>query len=171
MNEYAARWEFNSPVYMGTVALVETLELPRKAKEAFLALKEEWGHPPWTQKVFPYFYSAFFARAILGVVLAGALLVIGRRVRLLDASVFASLAALLLLSPTLHPWYLLWVLPFAALRREPAFLFLSFVIPISYALLYPLPGVPPALILLAEYVPFFVLLLRTTLAGRSGAPA
>jgi hypothetical protein len=172
MNEYAARWEFNSPIYLGTVALVETLELPRKAKDAFLALKEEWGHPPWTQEVFPYFYSAFFARAILGVLLVSAILLIGWRVRLPEASVFASLAALLLLSPTLHPWYLLWVLPFAAMRREPAFLFLSFAVPISYALFYPLPGVPPGLILLAEYVPFLALLLRTTLGTRRGeAPA
>jgi hypothetical protein len=142
---------------------MEGSELPRKAKVAFLALKEEWGHPEWTQEVFPYFYSAFFARALLGLLLAAALLVIGRRVRESEAAVFASLAALLLLSPTLHPWYLLWVLPFAARQREPAFLFLSFAVPVSYALLYPLPGVSPPLILAAEYLPFFALLLWTLL--------
>lgn len=170
MNEYASRWEFNSPIYLGTVRLVDTLELPRKAKDAFIALKEEWGHPPWTQGIFPYFYTAFFARAILAAFLVVALFVIGRRVRVLEASVFASLAALLLLSPTLYPWYLLWVLPFAGMRREPAFLFLSFAVPVSYGLLYPLPGVPPGVILLAEYVPFFALLLWTMSGRGFGGP-
>jgi hypothetical protein len=165
MRDYAERWEFNSPVYMGAFALMESSELPRRAKDAFLALKEEWNHPAWTQGVFPYFYAAFFARALLGLLLAAALLVIGRRRTDLRASVFAGLAALLLLSPTLHPWYLLWVLPFAAMRREPAFLYLSFVVPVAYALLYPLPGVPPGLVYAFEFLPVAVL-LALTLARR-----
>lgn len=171
MGEYAERWEFNSPVYAGAFGLMESSELPRKAKDAFIALKEEWGHPEWTQEVFPYFYSAFFARAILGLLLAAALLVIGRRVRDPEAAVFASLAALLLLSPTLHPWYLLWVLPFAARQREPAFLFLSFAVPVSYALLYPLPGVSPGLVYALEFLPFAALLAWTVLGRRGKLPA
>ena len=165
MRDYAERWEFNSPVYIGAFALMESSDLPRKAKDAFLALKEEWNHPEWTQEVFPYFYSAFFARALLGLLLAAALLVIRRRPLGLSTSVFASLAALLLLSPTLHPWYLLWVLPFAARRREPAFLYLSFLAPVSYALLYPLPGFSRGLVFVLEFLPFTVLLVWT-LAGR-----
>ena len=161
MRDYAERWEFNSPVYMGAFALMERSELPRKAKDAFLALKEAWNHPEWTQGVFPYFYSAFFARALLGLLLAAALIVIGRRVAELSASVFASLVALLLLSPTLHPWYLLWILPFAALRREPAFLYLSFAVPVSYALLYPLSGVSRGIVYAIEFLPFAVLLVMT----------
>ena len=171
MGEYAERWEFNSPAYAGAVGLMEGSELPRKAKEAFIALKEEWGHPAWTQKIFPYFYPAFFARAILGLLLVAALLAIARRVRDLEAAVFASLAALLLLSPTLHPWYLLWVLPFAARRREPAFLFLSFAVPLSYALLYPPPGVSPGLVYALEFLPFAALLARTVLGRRGKLPA
>jgi hypothetical protein len=165
MRDYAERWEFNSPVYMGAFALMERTELPRKAKSAFLSLKEEWNHPAWTQGVFPYFYSAFFARALLSLLLAAALLVIGRRARDLRASVFASLAALLLLSPTLQPWYLLWVLPFAALRREPAFLYLSFAVPVSYALLSPLSGLSRGVVFTVEFLPFAVLLVLT-LVGR-----
>src|SRR5262249_60333519 len=113
--------------------------------------------------------SAFLARALLAVLLAAILLGIGLRVGALQAAVFASLAALLLLSPTLYPWYLLWVLPFAASRREPAFLYLSFAIPLSYALLYPLPGASTGLVLACEYIPFLALLLLT--ARRSaGSP-
>jgi len=100
------------------------------------------------------------------VVLAALLVLIAWRVRGLEESVFASLAVMLLLSPTLHPWYLLWVLPFAAKGREPAFLYLSFCVPLSYALLYPIGSVRPPLILAFEYVPFGILLGRSLWLSR-----
>jgi len=168
MDQYATRWDFNSPLYSSAVGLMDTLQIPERAKEAFLGLKNGWGHPGWMQAVFPYFYSAFFARALLGLVLASLLIGIGVRVRRDDRAVFASLAALLILAPTLYPWYLLWVLPFAAKLRDSAFLYLSFSIPLSYALLYPLPGVSSGLILAAEYLPFAALLLIPLL--RPSAP-
>ena len=86
-------------------------------------------------------------------------MIIGWRVRRLESAVFASLSALLLLSPTLYPWYLLWILPFAAKRQNAAFLYLSFAIPLSYALLFPPPGIPAGFVLAAEYVPFAILLV------------
>ena len=159
LGEYATRWDFNSPLYAGAVGLMDTLRLPDRAKEVFLGWKEWWGHPAWTQTIFPLFYSAFFARALLGLLLAAVLVGIGWRVRRVEAAVFASLAALLLFSPTLYPWYLLWILPLAAKLRNAAFLYLSFSIPLSYALLYPLPGVSPGLVLAAEFLPFAALLL------------
>ncbi|HKA36832.1 MAG TPA: hypothetical protein VKH43_08430 [Thermoanaerobaculia bacterium] len=159
MRQYATRWSFNSPLYAGAVGVMEGLHVPERAKAVFLGLKERLHHPAWTSRVFPFFYSAFFARMFLASLLAAALIVIGWRVRTVDSAVFASLAALLLLSPTLYPWYLLWILPFAAKGRNPAFLYLSFAVPLSYALAFPLPGVPAGLVLAAEYVPFAVLLL------------
>jgi hypothetical protein len=161
LGQYAMRWDFNSPLYMTAVAFMDSTGIPEKAKAIFLDWKERWGHPAWTLGVFPYFYSAFFARVLLGLVLVVFLWAIGWRVRRLETAVFGSLAALLLLSPTLYPWYLLWVLPFAARKREPAFLYLAAAIPLSYGLLYPMPGVSPGLLLACEYIPFGVLLLWT----------
>jgi hypothetical protein len=166
--QYATRWSFNSPLYAGLVGAVDSVRLPQRAKDAFLELKDLLHHPGWASRVFPYFYSAFFARMLLAVLLAGTLIVIGWRVRLLESAVFASLAALLLFSPTLYPWYLLWILPFAAKRRDPAFLFLSFSIPLSYALLDPMPGLSRGVIQACEYLPFALLLLVALL--RSEAP-
>jgi hypothetical protein len=169
--QFATRWDFNSVLYPAGVRVMAATKLPERAKSAFIGWKERWHDPAWTQKVFPFFYPEFFARALLAALLAAALVLIGWRVRDLESAVFASLATLLLLSPTLHPWYLLWVLPFAAKRREPAFLFLSFAIPLAYALLYPLPGVKPGLLLGLEYVPFALLLARTlVLARRATSP-
>lgn len=54
--------------------------------------------------------------------------------RRLDAeqALFWILGAGLLLSPTLHPWYVLWVLPFAALRRNRAWVLLSGLAFVTY---------------------------------------
>ena len=43
------------------------------------------------------------------------------------------LGGVLLLSPTLHPWYLLWVLPWAALLASPGWLLLGATILLTYA--------------------------------------
>lgn len=43
------------------------------------------------------------------------------------------LGAGLLLSPTVHPWYVLWILPFAALRRSGPWLFLCGLVFLGYA--------------------------------------
>src|SRR4029450_10410746 len=75
-----------------------------------------------------------------------------------EVAVFASIAALLLASPTLHPWYLLWVLPFAAKRREPAFLYLATAAPLGDALPHPTPGWSPPVTRAVEYAPFAALL-------------
>lgn len=161
---YASRWEFNSILYPAAVRVVRSGDLPARAKAAFLDWKQRHGHPAWTQAVFPYFYDGLFARAALALFLVAILLAIGLRAREPLTAVFASLGALLLFSPTLHPWYLLWTLPFAALRREPAFLYLSFAAPLAYGLLYPAAAPSPAAILAIEYVPF-VLLLGWTIGG------
>jgi Glycosyltransferase family 87 len=171
LSEYATRWSFNSVVYAGTLAAVEATELPERSKGLFLQIKEGLGHPAWTQEVFPYFYAAFFARALLGIVLAILLLGINRRFREgpAETPVFASLAALTLLAPTLHPWYLLWLLPFAARARQAAFLWLASAAPLAYALLYPIPWLPAPLVYGIEFGPFAVLLAAAF--RRRGLPA
>jgi alpha-1,6-mannosyltransferase len=156
---YAERWEFNAPIYSGLVAVLDAGGVPAAAKGFYMDLKARLGHPGWTQSLFPFFYAGFFARVLLAITLAVALLVVGARVRDTETAVFASLALLLLCSPTLHPWYLLWVLPFAARRREPGFLYLASVAPLSYALLYPVAWLPAPAVYTIEYAPFVVLVL------------
>ena len=158
LGPYATRWEFNSVLYPAVFTSVDRLDLPRRAKSAYTRWKDKREHRPWMQKIYPYFYTAFFARALIGIVLGVVLLIIGVKVQDIELAVFASVAALLLASPTLHPWYLLWILPFAAKRREPAFLFLCTVAPLAYGLIHPLAGWTPPAIRLVEYGPFVVLL-------------
>jgi hypothetical protein len=157
--DYASRWEFNAALYPGLVGFFEHGDLAGHAKAAFLGLKAWLGHPAWTQALFPFFYAGFFARAALAAALLVVLVAVSWRVRDTELAVFLSLGALLLASPTLEPWYLLWILPFAARLRAPAFLYLSFTVPVSYALLYPVPWLPPVAVYAIEYVPFGALLL------------
>ncbi|MGH9399274.1 MAG: hypothetical protein ACRD00_02825 [Thermoanaerobaculia bacterium] len=167
LGNYATRWDFNSVIYRGTVAGVEALDLPERARQLFVVLEEKLGHPAWAQKVFPFFYPAFFARVLLGLILFAVLLLIDRRRRTggAEPAVLPSLAALTLLSPTLHPWYVLWVLPLAARAKDPAFLYLAGAVPLSYALLYPTPGLPAPLVLTVEFAPFALLLAITLRRG------
>jgi hypothetical protein len=158
LGAYATRWEFNSFLYPAVAGAVDSTHLPATAKAAYMRWKDVRPQRPWMQRVFPYFYTAFFARVVLALLLAVALVVIAVQVREMEAALFASLGAFFIASTTVHPWYVLWILPFAAKKREPAFLYLSFAVPLSYALLYPLGGWTPAAIRIAEYVPFTILL-------------
>ena len=167
--DYSTRWEFNSLGYPALSGVFERLNLPELSKNGFSNLKAWLGDPGWMEALFPFFYAGFFARAALAILLCVVLIVVGVRVRQTETAVFASLAALLLASPTLHPWYLLWVLPLAARKREPAFLYLSFTVPVSYALLYPVRWIPEGLVAFVEYGPFLVLLARTLLRAAASA--
>ena len=167
LGAYATRWEFNSVLYPAAAGSIDAARLPARTKASYIRWKDrQEPQRPWMQRVFPYFYTAFFARVVLLLVLTIVLLGIAVKVVETEAAVFASLGAFLLFSPTLHPWYLLWVLPFAAKRREPAFFYLSCAVPLSYGLLDPIPGWTPIAIRLLEYVPFALLLGRTLWPGR-----
>ena len=73
------------------------------------------------------------------------------------------LGAHLLLSPTVHPWYLLWVLPFLALRANLAWMAFSWLVLLAYHVLgdYRATGVwqESGWIRLVEYSPVYLLLL------------
>jgi alpha-1,2-mannosyltransferase len=71
---------------------------------------------------------AIVAAAWLAVVAASA------RASALRAT-YVAVGAFLCLSPTLHPWYVTWIVPFLAFERSLAFRWLSAVAPLSYVLL------------------------------------
>jgi hypothetical protein len=91
---------------------------------------------------------------------------------------FLTLGAILLLTPTVHPWYLLWVAPLLAVYPHPAWLFLQASVALSYHASYlASPGEPWQEVLwvkLLEYGPFFGLLgpnlLEWALDGSRKAP-
>lgn len=85
---------------------------------------------------------------------------------------FVMIGAFLVLTPTLHPWYLTWIVPFLAVYRSRAWFFLVAVAPLLY---WPLPGwreraewVEPVWLWPAVAVPFLLLLALEAPALRRG---
>jgi alpha-1,6-mannosyltransferase len=72
-----------------------------------------------------------------------------------------------LLTLTLHPWYLLWLLPLLTIQPRAAWIYLSGAIALSY-LFYVVPESARVAIGAVEYLPF--LLLLGWQRGRSGTP-
>jgi len=59
---------------------------------------------------------------------------------------------------SLHPWYVIWIIPFLVLFPSPAWLYFSFAVCLSY-LAYGSPGeILPGWVRHTEYIPFFILL-------------
>jgi len=80
----------------------------------------------------------------------------------LERTLLWALGAGMTLTPTLHPWYVLWMLPMAALRTNRPFLLLGGLAFIGYFGLgaYQSTGewIQPAAVRAALWVPFFIML-------------
>lgn len=78
-------------------------------------------------------------------------------------SSYLTVGAILLLTTTVHPWYLLWIAPFLAIYASPAWLYLTLSVALAYHSAYlATPGQAWEDVIwvkLLEYVPFFVLAL------------
>ncbi|HVG09231.1 MAG TPA: hypothetical protein VNM67_16105 [Thermoanaerobaculia bacterium] len=151
---YGISWEFNGPVYEPLWRLMDTAGLAPAIARGLEALErrtEMWYAWDW---VYPYLYPQLLAKLLLALGMTVAVL---RSLRETDPIVGTGrlFGTLLLLSATVYPWYLLWVLPWAALLRQRAWLVLSGLILLSY--LTPLwPGV-----FLAIWVPFGLLMIKS----------
>ncbi len=81
----------------------------------------------------------------------------------LTRAAFWVTGALIILSPTVHPWYLVWMVPLVAIRPNRAWLYLTGSVFLAYYGLatYRAQGFwpEPGWLKLAEYGPFFALLL------------
>src|SRR5262249_54645536 len=81
--------------------------------------------------LYPYLYPQFLAKLLLAAGMAAAVL-LSLRERDPVAGTGRLFGRLLLCSATVYPWYLLWVLPWAALRRDVAWRALLGLILLSY---------------------------------------
>lgn len=132
---YGVQWEFNGPIYEPLWRTLDALRVDEGAKrllDVYKQATEEWTRWNW---IYPHLYPQLLAKLLLAGV---ALAVVVRSARgkpgqgHLLAATGRLFGALLLLSATFYPWYLLWVLPWAALAVHPAWLVLSATILVSY---------------------------------------
>lgn len=128
---YAVRWEFAGPLHEPLWRLLAAADAPASVKHALDLMKQWTGMVEPLNRLYPFVYPQLLARLLLGV--AG-IAVIARSPAWREpvAGAATLFGALLLLSPTLYPWYLLWVLPWAALAGQRRWLWASAAAPLAY---------------------------------------
>lgn len=150
---YGVSWEFNGPLFEPLWRLLAWLD-SRTAVAALLDRLKLWqgDHELWN-RFYPFNYPQLHAKLLLGAALLAALALAWRRRHEPVAATGRVFGTLLLCSATVYPWYLLWVLPWAALRLRWPYLVLSFTLPLSYL---PQTSGPPLLpwVFLAVWIPF-----------------
>ncbi len=76
--------------------------------------------------------NPFWARTVIAVVFAGAVILLTfSRMPPIQVGFFL-VGTFLLITPTLHPWYAIWIIPFMVFYRQPAWLVFTGLIAISY---------------------------------------
>lgn len=137
LTTYAVSWEFDGPLYEPGWRLLDRAGAAGALKTLLDRLKEWTGEHDLWNRFYPYAYPQLLAKAALALLLGAAVL---RSLR--DPRPIAGTGALfgtaLLASATVYPWYLLWVLPWAALAGQPAWLLAAALAPLAY--LAALPG-------------------------------
>lgn len=154
---FGVDWEFNGPLYEPLWRGLDALD-SRAAVHGWLdGRKLASGEHEFWNRFYPYNYPQMHAKLLLAVLLLAlwARATLSRTPLVASGRVFASLV---LTSATVYPWYLIWLLPWAALRQRPAWLWLSATVLLSYVPQFSsLPLVP--WIHAAIWVPFAFLLL------------
>ena len=128
---------------------------------------------------YPFGFTGEVARGVAMVLLFAALAVtvaiIGRRSGqdppgLWRASMLAVGSYLLLVPTAMHPWYVMWVVPFLCVRLSPAWLWFSGAVTLSYIAYVVAPAPLPGWAWLLEYGPLYALLLASAARPARRAP-
>ncbi len=132
---YALRWEYNGPLHEPLWRLLDVLQLDRVAAGLVHVIRLVFGgeidEPPW-QALYSRTYPAFLSRILLLAAGGAAWLRVWRTGPGPTGAAFAAFGIVLLASPTLYPWYLTWILPWAALLGVRGVLLLSATLPLAY---------------------------------------
>lgn len=159
--EYATTWEFNSSWYSLTYHYVQEFFGIPPAGETFFGI--ETNNQARTAAKLTMIAAGFliFAGVFIHHVRKS---YEGQKENILKAS-FILIGSMMLLSPTLHPWYIIWVIPFLCIFPNPAWILFTGLIFLSYAVLreYHTSGVwqESLEIRLWEYIPFYIILFST----------
>jgi hypothetical protein len=135
LGEYGRRWRGNEGAFAVIYAVSERAVAHSDYKGRVERKSSRWvrfmtGRDRDT--IFPDEAANFFARVAAGILW---LLLVGAAFfRRLPPAKFAEVAlgAFLLLTPALHPWYALWVVPLVAVGGNPAWLVLAALAPLGY---------------------------------------
>lgn len=131
LTTYAVSWEFNGPLFEPLWRLLDALDVAPRLASLLDQLKIATRHTidDLLNGLYPRLYPQFLAKLVLAAAFLGVLLRSLSAVEPVAASRLVFGGALLC-SATVYPWYLLWILPWAALESHRGWLLvaaLSFV--------------------------------------------
>lgn len=129
LGTYAREWVHNAPVFPFLVQLLEQL------KESAKQILEQHEYRENIRRLAYDFDPNLAARACVLVVCSAVILYLWRRGGSLPGRALVALALFLLLSPTIHPWYLLWLVPLLGDRLSPPLLLWTATVLLSYHVL------------------------------------
>jgi alpha-1,6-mannosyltransferase len=129
LHAYAERWEWNASAYRVVEWSLVRADAAAGSERVVRAIGARLG----IEDVGAIEPRAL-ARGVVATLALGWLLWLARRRSPLDHVSVAlwSFGGVLLLGPVLHPWYLLWVLPWAAARAHAGWLALCAAVPLAY---------------------------------------
>lgn len=128
---YGVSWEFNGALYEPLWRGIDHLDLVPTIKRGLDRLKDLTGLHEALNPVYHYVYPQFLAKLLL----AGLFGLVALRSLFDTDPILGSgrlFAGLMLTVATLYPWYLLILLPWAALCRHRAWLTLSALLQLAY---------------------------------------
>jgi hypothetical protein len=131
LRTYGLSWEFNGPLYEPLWRLLQRWNVDQAVRGGLDAVRARAGGDQLWSRLYPYVYPQLLARLALAAAALGVVLW-AMRERDPVAGSRRLFGRLLLLSPVVYPWYLLWVLPWAALNANPVWLLLSATVLLSY---------------------------------------
>jgi hypothetical protein len=131
---YAHRWEHGAVIFAIVRRAYAGLDLAPHLTAAIASAQARWALPPETWDVL---YRLVWPQELARITVAAAALAwaIVQSFRPgLNAAHEARLAigGALLLAPTLHPWYVLWVLPLAVAEAAWGWILLAALVPLGY---------------------------------------
>lgn len=128
---FGKSWEFNGPLYEPLWRGLEKVDSRGFFENVLDRQKLRSGDHGFWNRWYPLNYPRFHARLLLAVLFFGLVALAWRRSDVISGT-GAVFEAVLLCSATVYPWYLLWLLPFAALRGHAAWLVLCCTAFVSY---------------------------------------
>lgn len=132
--DYAERWQRNALVYPAVEAAAARIDTASRLKPVVASLQSRLGEDalPW-DRLYRHVWPRDVARAIVAVAaIAWVLAWTWGRARDWPQACLWALGGVLLLSPTVHPWYVLWILPLAVVVASPGWLALAATVPLAY---------------------------------------
>jgi len=133
LGTYAQHWHFNSPAFDGLVRLFQVTEADERLKNVISAARSRLDDGEWLVPLYDHVYPQKMSRMVIASLFAGLVALLAARGVAPERAAAWLVYGFVVLTPTLHPWYVLWALPFAVLGRSRAFLALAGLVVLAYA--------------------------------------